>query len=744
MRALWSGIFLFLASLCFAAPGPFRIQISPANGTVISNQTQQLTATGRFLAASGGGRNLTNTVTWQSSDQTVATVSASGLVTPVALGTVTITAHSGPFRGSTHITVIPNLAVNSVAVTPANPSIPNGLNQQFVATATYSDNSTQDVTAAATWGSTAAAVATIDASGLARSHTPGTATISANFGGQNGSTLLTVTVPVVTSIQVTPATITLPIGGTQQFTAIGTLNNGTSQDITATATWNSTVPSEVAVSSSGLATGLALGGPVTINAMKDAATGSATVTAVAFTNANLNGQYAFSFLGSIPNFQLVGAGTMQADGQGHISSGVIDLNDFTSVIQNQPFTGTYTVGPDGRGTAVITGSVNTTFKFVLTASGQGVIAQFDNVSVSSGLLTKQDPSAFHTATLNTSFAFLLRGVGTDPSSGNEFPVGVIGQLNLDGAGNIPGGQVEINDSGNYSGVMTPGGTYSVAANGRGVMTVHDNFGDIFNFALYVVSNKRVLLVELDPDSQMVGVADRQTGGLGNAALNGNYVFAQSGVTSTDGFTSGFVYFSAGVMPADGAGNISNGVIDINDHHLGIFEALVLSGTYSANSTGRGTATLTDNNGTFHYVFYQVSPTTTYLLSTDSFAVLSGKAEQQAAAAYSASSLKGNFSLQLNDDLFAGTAISGQFVADGSGNLNGTEDENSFGNLFPNIPLSGIYTVESTGRGTAAIHSTIGGVDHASNFHFYLINGNELRFVQIDAASRLLGGAEKQF
>jgi hypothetical protein len=321
---------------------------------------------------------------------------------------------------------------------------------------------------------------------------------------------------------------------------------------------------------------------------------------------------------------------------------------------------------------------------------------------------------------------------------------VVGQLNLDGAGNIPGGQVELNDSGNYSGVMTPSGTYSVAANGRGVMTVHDNLGDVFNFAMYVVSSNRVLLVELDTDSQMVGAAGRQTSGLGTAALTNNYVLPLSGGTSQDGFNSGFLYYSVGVMHADGAGDISNGVEDVNDHALGNSEALPFSGSYSADTTGRGTATLTDSKRTLHYVFYQVAPSLAFFLSTDSFAVLTGRVEQQTPATYGTSSLQGNFCLLLNDDLSAATTITGQFLADGSGNVSGQEDQNSFGNLTSNIPLSGTYSIESTGRGTTTVHATIGGVDHVSNFHFYMVSGSEVRFMQIDPSSRMLGMGEKQF
>ena len=48
----------------------------------------------------------------------------------------------------------------SIAVTPANPSVANGLTQQFTATGTYTDNSTQNLTTVATWASANTGVAT--------------------------------------------------------------------------------------------------------------------------------------------------------------------------------------------------------------------------------------------------------------------------------------------------------------------------------------------------------------------------------------------------------------------------------------------------------------------------------------------------------------------------------------------------------------------------------------------------------
>ena len=82
--------------------------------------------------------------------------------------------------------------LDSIAVTPANPTIPVGGTQQFTATGTYSDSSTQDLSDQVTWASSQTGVATIDAAGLATGLSDGATTISATLGGVFGSTGLTV------------------------------------------------------------------------------------------------------------------------------------------------------------------------------------------------------------------------------------------------------------------------------------------------------------------------------------------------------------------------------------------------------------------------------------------------------------------------------------------------------------------------------------------------------------------------
>jgi len=89
------------------------------------------------------------------------------------------------------ITLAPELLW--IAVTPENASVAAGLTQQFTATGTYSNGSTEDLTATAAWDSSDADVAAIDATGLSTAITQGTTTITAALGAISDDTTLTVT-----------------------------------------------------------------------------------------------------------------------------------------------------------------------------------------------------------------------------------------------------------------------------------------------------------------------------------------------------------------------------------------------------------------------------------------------------------------------------------------------------------------------------------------------------------------------
>ncbi len=258
------------------------LALTPASSTIAKGTMVQLTATETF--SDNTTQDVTNNASWTSSDTSIATVSSSGLVTGVSPGTVTVTATSAGFSGTATVTVTA-ASLTSIAVTPPNPSIAAGTTKQFTATGTFSDQTTQNITAQVTWSSATAAAATISSAGLATGVAVGTSTISASLSGKTGSTVLTVTAATLTSIAVTPASPSIAAGTTKQFTAIGTYSDKTAQDITSLVTWSSATPSVATVSSQGLATGLAVG-TSTIAAALSGQTGSTvlTVTAAALTS----------------------------------------------------------------------------------------------------------------------------------------------------------------------------------------------------------------------------------------------------------------------------------------------------------------------------------------------------------------------------------------------------------------------------------------------------------------------------
>ena len=254
------------------------LSVTPGTATVAAGYTQQFTATGTY--SNGTTKNLTTTASWTSSNTSVATVKINtGLAMGVAQGIATIAAASGTISGSATLTVTAAV-LTSLSVTPNAPSVAAGNAQQFTATGTYSNGTTQNVTSTSTWTSSANSVATITNGGLATGVAPGTATITATSGAISGSATITVTPAVLTSLSVTPATASVALGTTQQFTATGTYSNGSTQNLTSTAKWNSSATSVATVNSGGLATSVTQG-TASISAKSGTISGSATLTVTA-------------------------------------------------------------------------------------------------------------------------------------------------------------------------------------------------------------------------------------------------------------------------------------------------------------------------------------------------------------------------------------------------------------------------------------------------------------------------------
>ena len=232
--------------------------------TIAQNTSVQFTAMGTY--ADHSTQNITSSVTWNSSNTSVATISntqgTQGLATSLNTGGMTqITATMGSVTSPPVTLTVTSATLVSIAVTPPNPQIVYQTQQQFTATGTYSDLSTQDITNSVTWLSSDTTKITITVSGLATgvntTTSPVTITATDPHTSIHGSTTATVIPPPVVSIAVTPNITTLAQNTSRQYTATATLANGSTLNVTTVATWTS-LNQNIATVHSGLVTAQAV------------------------------------------------------------------------------------------------------------------------------------------------------------------------------------------------------------------------------------------------------------------------------------------------------------------------------------------------------------------------------------------------------------------------------------------------------------------------------------------------------
>lgn len=341
------------------------VQVTPANPSIPIGATQQFTATA--TQSNGTSTDVSAQVAWTSSNTSVATVNGSGLAVALKPGTTTITATSGSISGNTMLTVI-SASLSSISVTPSNPSIPSGFTLQLTATGIFTDGTNFDITTQVAWTSSNDSVATVDGIGLVRGIAPGTVKITATSGEISGTTTITVTRAILTSISVSPVSPSIPAtpaGITQQFTAIGAFSDGTNLDISPQVVWNSSNLSVATIDGNGLATSVAAGLSI-ITATNQTISGSTTliVTSTALTSISVTPINPNVRQGNTQQFMAIGT---YSDGTSRdITSQVTWRSNNISVARVDSTGLATTVAP---GTATITASSgNTSGSVVLTVT----------------------------------------------------------------------------------------------------------------------------------------------------------------------------------------------------------------------------------------------------------------------------------------------------------------------------------------------------------------------------------------
>jgi hypothetical protein len=328
---------------------------------------------------------------------------------------------------------------------------------------------------------------------------------------------------------------------------------------------------------------------------------------------------------------------------------------------------------------------------------------------------------FSDATLNGQYSFLLTG---DDSFGDFLGVG---SFTADGRGKLSNGFEDLNSSTGYMPNLALSGSYTVDEDGRGTLTLMNSLGTV-EYSLVVISSARARFIEFNTSSNGEGLLlKRDPTAFSAAAISGNYAFGFGG-SDVDGAPASL----AGVFNANGTGALT-GTEDAN--LAGVVTAGgSLSGTYSVDEKGRGTAKISDALGSStNFVFHVVDKDALFFIEADfPFPAVDGTARRQQRATFSDSSLKGDYAF-----LFSGitpaavpyTATAGRFTSDGAaGTLNisnGALDENNSGTVSAGVSFTGSGSVSSNGRGTVTPSAGI------SPLAFYMVSPAEAFVISED-------------
>jgi hypothetical protein len=346
------------------------------------------------------------------------------------------------------------------------------------------------------------------------------------------------------------------------------------------------------------------------------ATGQANLQDATFFNAGgLNGTYVFDFSGVHGASPLSQIGEFTSDGLGNITNGLVDTNDGGTISPSAPFTGSYLVNSNGRGTATF-GSLN--FSFYIVSRGSAKFVETDSqttVGAATGATTQQfSSSGFDLTSLSGNIAFLLTG---------PVPNGTIataGSFSANGSGQIGAGVLDENVNGvatlNQTFSSAVPSTYTVAANGRGTATF-TAASHPYSLVFYLSGPGTAVVQEVDSGRTSNGsFLQQQSTAFSLTSIKGSYAVQTTGLSSTSAQTI------TGQVSADGAGAISSGNLDINTAGTPASESV--TGTYSAPAaSGRATLTLNPSTDNRNFAVYIVNSTQAFVVGIDAGRLASG-------------------------------------------------------------------------------------------------------------------------
>jgi hypothetical protein len=505
---------------------------------------------------------------------------------------------------------------------------------------------------------------------------------------------------------------------------------------------------------SGNAQGVTIEAFATADQTKNAVT---AITVTGFAN-SLQGTYVFETRGIDANgpFQL--AGVIVLDGNGGITSGEQTHSDILLSVADPISGGSYTIGPDGRGTLTLnTADQNIgqqgieNLGLVFLSSSHALIATLDNPLLNPSSETSSGSLDLQTSTAPPMGGYAFTVSGTDLSLG---PMAMGGVLKIGSSNTISqAGSVADQDD---AGTVVPQAAIS------GTVTNPDSFGALkFNlnaafaptpiqFTGYIVDAVHIKLIESDNNGSgaafgsTAGVAIGQGNAAGkftkDAAFAGTYVFGILGEDLSGLPTS---LASVGRFSADASGHLKNGYNDEILNGLGDEISDSFAGTYTLDSGGTGRVDTSFNFSVSgpgpEFIFYLTGNGNPPLVLDADNAIGSvgiGVVYPQAGAPFAFNGKYGMEFTQSNGE--SENDATGQITVNGSSrNLSGVVDTNLDFSPQPNTPLTGTFAgIPRSGRFSGELTNTFfpspGSVPNTSAVAFYLIDSGHGFFIETDS------------
>jgi len=235
------------------------VTVDPTKLSLGVGDTETLTAT--ITPANATNKN----ITWKSSNTKVAIVDANGLVTAKSVGTATITATTVDGSKIASCAVSVTIPVTSISIKPATLTLAMGVSSTLKPTIEPTNATDKSVI----WKSSNTNIATVDTAGKVTGIAAGDAniTITTNSGNLTVTCKVTVVpaIVLVTSVSVSPTSLSLNIGSISTLTASVLPANATNKNIL----WSSSNTKIATVDSNGKVTAIAKGSATITAASSD-------------------------------------------------------------------------------------------------------------------------------------------------------------------------------------------------------------------------------------------------------------------------------------------------------------------------------------------------------------------------------------------------------------------------------------------------------------------------------------------